>query len=219
MRHPKSQPQWGARMLKPWRAWLLGLALLGLGTAWLVQAQRQFMRAHNAAALEDEYCVFAPPTPYDPSSGLGPRAPRPVPLDARCPVCGMFPARAAGWAAQAIFDDGATQYFDSPLTLFAYLQDVGRYAPGRRAQDIVASYATDASTGAWVDAQQAFYVQGSGAVGPMRAGNFPAFAREDDARRFAQARGGELLRAPQISPALVQRLLRPHRHAQQGAPG
>ncbi|MGQ0711524.1 MAG: nitrous oxide reductase accessory protein NosL [Rhodoferax sp.] len=206
-------------MLKPWRAWLLGLALLGLGSAWLVRAQWVFMRAQAGASVEDEFCVFAPPTPYDPASGLGLRAPRPVPVDARCPVCGMFPARAKGWAAQAIFADGATQYFDSPLTLFAYLQDVGRYAPGRRAQEIVASYATDAATGAWVDAQQATYVHGSSALGPMRAGNLPAFAREDEARRFAQARGGELLRAPQINPALVQRLLRPHRHAQRGAPG
>lgn len=196
------------------RLWLLGLALLVLGTAWLVQAQRAFMRAQAAAAAVDEFCVVAPPTPFDPRSGLAPRDPRSVPSDARCPVCGMYPARAKGWAAQAIYDDGATQFLDSPLTLLAYLAEVERYAPGRSAQQLVAVYVTDVPTLGWVPYQDAYYVHGSNALGPMRAGNFPAFAQEEQALAFARERGGEVLRSHQIAPALVQRLLRPHRHAQ-----
>ncbi|WP_296447906.1 nitrous oxide reductase accessory protein NosL, partial [Rhodoferax sp. UBA5149] len=123
----------------------------------------------------------------------GLHAPRPVPADARCPVCGMYPARSLEWAAQVVFDNGDTQFFDSPLTLFIYLQDVGRYTRGRQASEIAARYVSDASSGAWINAVDAVYVSGSAAVGPMRAGNLPAFADAAAAQRFASARGGLLL--------------------------
>src|SRR6187402_1381718 len=117
-----------------------------------------------------EVCVFAPPTPHDPRLGLALLAPRPVPADARCPVCGMFPARAPDWAAQVIFDNGDTQFFDSPLSLFLYLQDVGRYTRGRSAAEIAASYVRAGPDGGWLPARDAVYVRDSAARGPMRAG-------------------------------------------------
>jgi len=156
-----------------------------------------------------EVCVVAPPTPYDPASGLALLAPRPVPADARCPVCGMYPARSresARWAAQVIFDNGDAQFFDSPLSLFIYLRNVARYTRGRDASQIAASYVSDASSGAWLAATAAVYVQGSTATGPMRAGNLPAFADATAAQRFASERGGRLLRASEISPELLRRL-------------
>ncbi|RQO58039.1 hypothetical protein DBR47_14730 [Paucibacter sp. KBW04] len=161
-----------------------------------------------------EVCVVAPPTPYDPASGLALLAPRPVPADARCPVCGMYPARSresARWAAQVIFDNGDAQFFDSPLSLFIYLQNVARYTRGRDASQIAASYVSDASSGAWLAADAAVYVQGSTATGLMRAGNLPAFADATAARRFARERGGRLLRPSEISPELLRRL-DPGRH-------
>ncbi|ALT79724.1 hypothetical protein AT984_08265 [Paucibacter sp. KCTC 42545] len=156
-----------------------------------------------------EVCVVAPPTPYDPASGLALLAPRPVPADARCPVCGMYPARSresARWAAQVIFDNGDAQFFDSPLSLFIYLRNVARYTRGRGASQIAASYVSDASSGAWLAANAAVYVQGSTATGPMRAGNLPAFADAAAAQRFMRERGGRLLRASEISPELLRRL-------------
>ncbi|MDI1273375.1 nitrous oxide reductase accessory protein NosL [Polaromonas sp.] len=167
----------------------------------------------NAVLVEtDEICVVAPPVPHDPNSGLGLHAPRPVPADARCPVCGMYPARAPEWAAQVIFDNGDTQFFDSPLSFFTYLQDVGRYTRGRQASEIAASYVTDASSGAWIRAKDAVYVNGSSALGPMRAGNLPAFSSASLARRFVNARGGVLLEVGQISPQLLQNLNGERRH-------
>lgn len=198
---------------------LLLMALVGLLLAASAWGWRGYRAAQAAAAVEDEYCVVAPPTPFDTAWGVGLLEPRPIPPDARCPVCGMFPARSREWAAQLVFDNGDTQFFDSPLTLWAYVQDVGRYAPGRNAREIAALWVSDAATGRWTDARRAHYVHGSNALGPMRAGNLPAFAGLANAQAFAQARGGAVLAAERIDAALVGRLLRPHRHAQMAAPG
>jgi nitrous oxide reductase accessory protein NosL len=205
------------RALKPlhWVS-LAGLALAAclLFTPWPT------MSADAALlAAAGEFCVVAPPTPYDPKSGLGLHQARPVPADARCPVCGMFPARSPDWAAQIIFHNGDTQFFDSPLTLFLYLQDVGRYTAGRQASEIAVSYVKDVSGGAWISAHEAFYVSGSNAVGPMRAGNLPAFASASAAQRFAGTRGEVLLKTSQISPQLLQELGGERRHAHAPAPG
>jgi len=161
------------------------------------------LRPRPSAAPQPEVCRVAPALPYDPASGLPPRAPRPVPADARCPVCGMFPARNLRWAAQVIYADGAVHYFDSPLTLHQFLQDVERYSLGRRRDDIVARWVTDHETGEWVDGERAFHVLGSDALGPMRAGNLPAFATEASAQRFARAHGGRTVPAAAIDHAVL----------------
>lgn len=186
------------------------LALAGLAglTGWWRQ------RPAAAAPLEEDVCIVAPPTPYDPASGQPPTAARPVPTDARCPVCGMYPARSPGWAAQVIFTNGDAQFFDSPLSLLRYLERVPDYTRGRSAADITARYVTDAGSGQWIEAHKAAYVHGSSALGPMRAGNLPAFATRESARRFADARGGRVLEFTEIDAALVAALAGPgHRHA------
>ena len=167
-------------------------------------------------AVVGEICIVAPATPYDPSWGIGLHAPRTVPIDARCPVCGMYPARARDWAAQVIFSNGDTQFFDSPLTLFIYLQDPGRYSIGRRASEIAVSYVSDTAGGKWIKASDAFYVSGSSAMGPMRAGNLPAFSSMTAAQRFADSRGGVILQANKISPQQLQNLngARRHKHTE-----
>lgn len=182
------------------------------GGLWGVPSLRSALRPQPAPALEPDVCIVAPPTPYDPASGLPPTAARPIPVDARCPVCGMFPARSPDWAAQVIFRNGDAQFFDSPLSLFMYLQDVARYSPGRSSGQIAAHYVTDASAPPdgkrtpWVDALSAYYVYGSSAKGPMRAGNLPAFATRAAADAFAERRGGVVLAFGAIDAALVAEL-------------
>ncbi|MGE8375731.1 MAG: nitrous oxide reductase accessory protein NosL, partial [Diaphorobacter nitroreducens] len=145
-------------------------------------------------------------------------AARPIPVDARCPVCGMFPARSPDWAAQVIFRNGDAQFFDSPLSLFMYLQDVARYSPGRNARDIMAHYVTDtarpaAAGGArWTDALSAYYVHGSSARGPMRAGNLPAFSTREAAQAFAAQRGGTVLAFGAVDAPLIAQLAGPGGH-------
>src|SRR5690606_23419974 len=96
----------------------------------------------------------------------------------------------------------------SPLSLFQYLQDLPRYSPGRSAAQVAAAYVTDAGDppGGWLPAHGAWYVHGSDARGPMRAGNLPAFATREAAQGFAARRGGEVLAHGQVSPALVATL-------------
>ncbi len=191
---------------------LAALGVLAASTPWSVPALRQILSPEAPASLEPDVCIVAPPTPYDPASGLPPTAARAVPPDVRCPVCGMFPARSPQWAAQIIFSNGDAQYFDSPLSLFMYLQDVARYSPGRSSGQIAAHYVTDASAPPdgkrtpWVDALSAYYVHGSSAKGPMRAGNLPAFATRAAADAFAERRGGVVLAFGAIDAALVAEL-------------
>ncbi len=185
-------------------------AAAGAGWRW----QREAGPASQTVVPPDDVCVVAPPTPHDPLSGVGLHEARSIPVDARCPVCGMFPARSPQWAAQLIFENGDTQFFDSPLSMFAFLQNVGRYAAGRERAQVARLYVTNAKSGEWLNAQAAVYVDGSNALGPMRAGNLPAFATTEDAQRFADHRGGVLLNFDEVTPQMLDRLgnLRDHRH-------
>lgn len=189
------------------------LGTLAASAPWSLPALRQALSPQAQAGLEPDVCIVAPPTPYDPASGLAPTAARAVPADVRCPVCGMFPARSPQWAAQIIFTNGDAQFFDSPLSLFMYLQDMARYSPGRDAGQIAAHYVTDASAAPpdgtlapWIDALSAYYVHGSSAKGPMRAGNLPAFATREAAQAFAERRGGTVLAFGAIDADLVSQL-------------
>ena len=74
------------------------------------------------------------------------------------------------------------------------------------ADEIVARYVTDVSSKTWTDAGSAFYVHGSSAKGPMRAGNLPAFASKKAALQFAAQRGGTVLAYADVDAGLVAQL-------------
>ena len=134
--------------------------------------------------------LLAEPLPHDPASGLDPFEARTVPAEARCPVCGMYPARYPRWAAQLIFRDGAALFFDSPLELFRFLFDMGHYHSAHGPDEVARAYVTDAGDGQWVPAAEAYFVQGSGLPGPMRGPDLPAFANADAAEAFVAEQGG-----------------------------
>ena len=184
------------------------LGVLTVGGGMLLHGGQPRPRALTLAtsAAAADVCVVAPPTPYDAALGQPLQAARVVPVGARCPVCGMYPARSPDWAAQVIFANGDAHFFDSPLSFFLYLGNVPRYNPGRSASDIVARYVTDGAGSGWTDAALAHYVHGSSALGPMRAGNLPAFASAQEAERFAAARGGRVLAFAAVDAALLASL-------------
>ena len=191
----------------PWA--LTGAGLLLAALAWggaTTWRSAQVPTPALVADMEADFCVVAPPTPYDPALGLALTAARAVPVGARCPVCGMYPARSPDWAGQIIFSNGDAQFFDSPVSLLLFLNDVPRYSAGRSSDDIVARYVTDVTSKEWIDAGAAFYVYGSSARGPMRAGNLPAFASAAAAQQFADQRGGVVQPWDGIDPAEVQRM-------------
>jgi len=170
--------------------------------------------ARDANLFSNDLCIVAPATPYDPASGRAMLAPRPIPADARCPVCGMYPARFSRWATQSIFKDGAAHYFDSPLDLFVFLQGIDRYDRRYTPDDVAISFVTDVESGQLIDAEDAFFVHGSSALGPMRDADLPAFASREAADGFIRSRNGRVLTFMQITPELIQSINRnvPHRH-------
>ncbi|MBP6395195.1 MAG: nitrous oxide reductase accessory protein NosL, partial [Giesbergeria sp.] len=96
--------------------------------------------------------------------------------------------------------------------LLLFLNDVPRYSAGRSSDDIVARYVTDVTSKEWIDAGAAFYVYGSNAMGPMRAGNLPAFAQRSAAEAFAQQRGGTVHVLGAIDAPMLQTMSTLHQH-------
>lgn len=208
-------PSWSGPGVSPRRRWLLlsgcGAALAGVAGF----STRQHWLPGRATADEDtpDVCIVAPPVPHDPASGMAADMPRPLPPAARCPVCGMYPARAPLWAAQVLYRDGHAHFLDSPVDLFQFLSDVPRHAPGYTAADLLSRWVTDAVSGQWMAMETAWFVHGSDALGPMRRGDLPAFASPAEAARFATRHGGQALPFAAVSPQIIQPLAVERRHA------
>lgn len=200
-------------MRLPARLLSLGAAALAVAVAiTLLPPGSRTIRQPEPPA--NDFCVVAPATPYDPASGLALVEPRPIPAEARCPVCGMYPARFPRWAAQTLFRDGAAQYFDSPVNLFVFLHRVDRYNRSYTLNDVAASFVTDFESGQWIELQKAFFVRGSAALGPMRGADLPAFASRAAADGFIRSRGGQVLTFTQVTPELIRSMggSASHRH-------
>lgn len=195
--------------------WVSVVAAIGTigGAGGFVLAQ-DGPAAVAAQQISNDLCIVAPPTPYNPASGRSMLAPRSIPATARCPVCGMYPARSPRWAAQIIFKDGAAHFFDSPINLFIFLGKVERYNKGYSVSDVAARYVTDFATGQSINAERAIFVHGSNALGPMRDSDLPAFAERQAAVAFARIHGGKVLGFGQVTPDVLQTLNRivHHRH-------
>lgn len=191
--------------------------LLGSAAACVVAAGTLFWQysarpTSIAFSPPDEDICIVPPArastahPYDPASGLAMYDARPVPADARCPVCGMYPARFPKWAAQVIFKDGSAHFFDSPVDLFMFLEKPGRFDAIHTAEDAAAMYVADFRSGTWLDARQAAFVIDSGARGPMRGPDLPAFADLAAAQRFVTEHGGRALAFPEVDRRVMNGL-------------
>jgi len=84
---------------------------------------------------------------------------------ARSAAC--FVARYPEWVATVVYRDGHAHHFDGAKDLFKYLLDLGRWAPGHRADDIATIAVTDYYAVQRIDARSAWYVIGSDMLGPM----------------------------------------------------
>lgn len=201
-------------MRRPMKRLSLVIAVLAIAAVAAVLLLPGKQAAQDLAPFTNDLCLVAPATPYDPASGLAMLAPRPVPADARCPVCGMYPARFSRWAAQSIFKDGAAHYFDSPLDLFVFLQDMDRHDRRYTPDDVAISFVSDLESGQLIETEDAFFVHGSSAIGPMRDADLPAFSSRTAADAFVRSRNGRVLSFMQITPELIQSINRsvPHRH-------
>lgn len=199
----------------------LPLKLLFLGAAMAAVAIAAYMLLPLGKPVPQRFdhvtndlCIVAPATAFDSASGLAMLDPRPVPAEARCPVCGMYPARYPRWAAQTLFKDGAAHFFDSPVDLFAFLQKVERHDRRYTRNDIAVSYVSDYATGKWIEDRHAFFVHGSRVLGPMRDADLPAFASRKAADAMSREHGGKVLTFAEVTPELIRSLNRNlhHRH-------
>ena len=137
------------------------------------------------------------------SAGLD--LPDPGPRDT-CPVCGMFVARYPEWIATVVFADGAAFHFDGPKDCFKFVQDVPKYATGRRRAQITAMAVTDYYGLRRIAAEAAQFAVGSDVLGPM-GHEFVPLASDADAAEFMRDHAGKrLLRFAEIPADLPAKL-------------
>jgi nitrous oxide reductase accessory protein NosL len=123
-----------------------------------------------------------------------------------CPVCGMFVAKYRPWAATVLYRDGHAHHFDGSKDMFKYLQDMPKWAPGHRVEDIERIGVTEYYGLTRIDAHQAYYVVGSDVRGPMGHELIP-LQSEEDAQEFMQDHAGKrILRFDQIDSELLHKL-------------
>ena len=129
----------------------------------------------------------------------------------RCVTCGMFPAKYKQWIAQVHWKNGERNYFDGCKCMFRALQNKAKYLKGKNTSDMAAIYVTNYYTSRPIEGTSAFYVIGSDVLGPMGKELIP-FPSQDDAREFmTDHKGTKILTYNQITPGVIQPLLRKKR--------
>ncbi len=144
------------------------------------------------------------------SSGAGAEGgisgiPKPAAKDL-CPVCGMIVSKYPNWVATVLYKDGHAHHFDGAKDMFKYLQDLPKYAPGHRKEDIKVVAVTDFYNLGKVDARRAHFVIGSDVLGPM-GHEFVPLATKMDADDFLKDhKGKRALTFDQVTTQLVEQV-------------
>lgn len=123
-----------------------------------------------------------------------------------CPVCGMLVAKYPNWVAVALWKDGHAHYFDGAKDLFKFLQDLSKFAPGHRREDLAGLYVTDFYNLERIDARKALYVMGSDVLGPMGHELVPLASRADADDFMKDHKGKRLLSFEQVGREVVQQV-------------
>jgi len=127
-----------------------------------------------------------------------------IPKDARCPVCGMFPARYEKFAPKVVFSDGTMAAFDGCKDMFKFLQDLDKYGREKTAVDIDRIDVKDYATGKWIDGRSAHYLVGSSVRGPMGSEILP-FETRAAAKAFGLEKGGTIKPFAEITKQMLER--------------
>jgi len=128
-----------------------------------------------------------------------------IPAEARCPVCGMMPARYPDFAPKLHFTDGRMAAFDGCKDMFRFLLDMEKYGRGKTSEEVERIEVKDFGSGAWIDGRTAYYVAGSSVRGPMGPEILP-FASREAAEAFRKEKGGEVLEFSGITAGVVEGL-------------
>lgn len=132
-----------------------------------------------------------------------PMLPQEITAGTSCTLDGMTLADFPGPKGQIHYARGNPDYFCDTMEMFSiYLQpEQKKRITGIFTQDM-AKTDWEKPQGNWIDAKQAFYIFGSkktGSMGPTLA----AFARQQDAEKFAQEFGGQVLSFDQVTSDMV----------------
>ena len=132
-----------------------------------------------------------------------PAHPQEIAADTSCALDGMVLLDFPGPKGQIHYDHGEPDFFCDTREMFSM------YLRPEQKKRIVAIYTQDMGKadwnrpeGQWIDAKSAFYVIGSprrGSMGPT----VPSFAREADARKFAEQYGGKVLAFADVTLDMV----------------
>ncbi|WP_024304186.1 nitrous oxide reductase accessory protein NosL [Pseudogulbenkiania sp. MAI-1] len=124
--------------------------------------------------------------------------------DTACALDGMLLADYPGAKAQIHYAQGEPEFFCDTVEMFSL------YLKPEQARRIAALYVQDmgetdikAPKGHWIDARQAFYVQGSSQQGSMGPTLVP-FGQRAKAEAFAQQYGGKVLAFADVKPEMVR---------------
>lgn len=130
-------------------------------------------------------------------------APQEITRSTACALDGMLLADYPGPKGQIHYDQGPPDFFCDTMEMISI------YLRPEQQKRAVAVFTQDMGQadwkeprGHWIDARNAFYVQGSsrrGSMGPTLA----SFAREEAAQAFAREYGGKVLRFGEITLDMV----------------
>lgn len=113
-----------------------------------------------------------------------------------CPVCNMYPSRYPKNKCQLQTADGRVIHFCSTQCMFEYLKNPHLYDNKKLSVKFI--WVVDFETEQWIYAQNAYYVLGSDATGPMGKEAFP-FISQKNADNFAVAHSGQTRRFKDVS--------------------
>ena len=129
------------------------------------------------------------------------QVPKPGPKDL-CPVCGMIVSKYPNWVAVVTWKDGHAHFFDGAKDLFKFLNDLRKYAPGHRREDIAGIYVTDFYNLERIDARRALFVVGSDVLGPMGHELVPLASRADAEDFLKDHKGKRIIAFDRVPPEL-----------------
>jgi len=131
--------------------------------------------------------------------------PQPGPRDL-CPVCGMLVSKYPLWVATILYQDGRAYHFDGAKDMFKFWFEPEKYVANRGRDQIASIWVTEYYDLRRIDAKTAFYVVGSGVLGPMGHEFIPLASLADAEAFLKEHRGKRILRFGEVTRELPLRL-------------
>jgi nitrous oxide reductase accessory protein NosL len=115
-----------------------------------------------------------------------------VPIEAKCPVCGMFVHKYPKWTSQIVMQNSHSHFFDGVKDMMKFYFAPSFYHHAHTPRDFTHIFVSDYYTLEKTEAKKAFFVAGSNVYGPMGHELIP-FKSEADARAFSASHNGKYI--------------------------